>query len=328
VAFAAVVGALGIVAIAALWPIQLTIKYRPSWDDPAVEAARTAWPGADAIHVTVPAESLRVVRDRNGDRLLGTLHIDGLGDDMMVHTAGGRGAVRFPGGSEVLEQRRTYASGNGAGPVSLAADASRRHFERVTGVHLADPFPAGWTGLRLVEARPGVLAGRQGRPATYDANLVFDAYRVRVATVVPLKVGAVGRVGDVVATMLAIRKEPKYSRWVIDVRQAVPTLLSGDNLQIASFLRNQKRGEAAAVRPGGSANAALRWLSATCIVAARLTYVQTHGLPTGSSIDAAWLDDAELVFVSFERLGRFTKHVTIPNFVLPEATVVGRVTGE
>jgi hypothetical protein len=127
----------------------------------------------------------------------------------------------------------------------------------------------------------------------------------------------VGRAGNVVAAVLAIRKEPKYSRWVIDIRQAMPTLLSGDDLQIGSFVRNRSRGEATAVLPGGSVNKAVRWLSATCVVAARLTYVPTHGLPPGVSIDAAWLADAELVFVSFERLGRFTKHVTIPNFVLP-----------
>ncbi len=94
-------------------------------------------------------------------------------------------------------------------------------------------------------------------------------------------------------------------------------MLSGDSLRIASFLRNRKRGEATAVLPGGAMNKTLRWLSATCVVTAHVAYVQTHGLPPGSSIDAAWLADAELVFVSFERVGRFTKHVTIPNFVLP-----------
>ncbi len=322
VAFAALIGALGIVAIAALWPIQIMIKYRPSWD--GAEAAGTAWRGADAIQVSVPAESLRVLRDRNGDRLLGTLRIDGLGDDMMVHAAGGPGAVQFSGGSEVLEQRQTYAFGYGTGPVSLADDASRGHFERVTGVRLVNRFGAGWNGLRLVEARPGVFASHQRRSASYDANLVFDAYRVRTAAVMPLKVGAVGRVGDVVTTVLAIRKDPKYSRWVIDVRQARPALLSSDGLQIASFVRSLSRGEATAVIPGGSVNKAMRWFSATCVVAAHLTYVQTHGLLPGSSIDAAWIADAELVFVSFERLGRFTKHVTIPEFALPALEAVSR----
>jgi hypothetical protein len=315
VAFAALVGAVGIAAITALWPIQLMIGYRPSWD--GAEAAGTGWRGADAVRVTVPGEGLRVLRDPNRDRLVGDLRIEGLGDDVIVHAAGGQGTVRISEGAEVLEQRRSYAIGFGAGPVSVADHASRGHFERVTGVRLVVPFPAESIGLRLVEAKPGVFASRQGRPATYDANLVFDAYRIRTAAVIPLKVGAVGRVGNVVATVLAIRKEPKYSGWVIDVRQAMPILLSGDDVQIGSFVRNRSRGEAMAVLPGGSANVALRWLSATCVVTARLTYVPTRGLPRGMSLDAAWLADAELVFVSFERLGRFTKHVTIPSFVLP-----------
>jgi hypothetical protein len=317
VAFAALVGAIGIAAITALWPIQLMIRHRPSWDDPGAEAASTGWRGAGEIAVSVQAESLRLVGERGLDRLVGDLHIEGLADDLVVHSAGGRGTVQFSDGAEVLEQRLSYAFGVGAGPVRLADGASRGHFERVTGVRLVDRFPAEWNGLRLVEAKPGVLASHKGSPATYDANLVFDAYRVRRAAAMPLKVGAVGRVGNVVITVLAIRKEPKYSRWVIDVRQAMPTLPSGDGLQVASFVRNRSRGEATAVRPSGSANVALRWFSATCVVAARLKYVQTHGLPPGVSIDAAWLDDAELVFVSFERVGRFTKHVTIPNFVLP-----------
>jgi hypothetical protein len=313
VAFAALVGALGIVAIAALWPIQLMIKYRPSWD----EAAGAAWPAADAVDVTIPAESLRVLRDRT--RLVGDLRVEGLVDDVVVHAAGGRGTVRFSEGSEVLEQRQTYAFGIGAGPVSLADDASRGHFERVTGVRLLNPFPAEWNGLWLVEGKPGVLAARQGAPAAYDANLKFVAYRVRTASAMPLTVGAEARVGDVVTTVLAIRKAPKYSEWVIDVRQAAPTFLSGDGRGVASFLRNRKRGEAVGMNPGGSANAGLRWLSATCVVTTRVTYVPSHGRAAGSSIDAAWLADAELVFVSFERLGRFTKHVTIPHFVMPKA---------
>lgn len=317
VAFAALVGALGIAAIAALWPAQLMTRYQPSWDDPGAEAAGTGWRGADVVRATVPGESLRVLENQYRDRLVGDVLVEGLDDDVIVHTAGGRGTVQFSGGAEVLEQRRSSAFGIGAGPVSLADDTSRRHFERVTGVRVVDPFPAEWKGLRLVEAKPGVFASHQGRPATYDAKLVFDAYRIRTATVIPLKVGAVGRVGNVVATVLAIRKEPKYSQWVVDVRQAMPTLLSGDDLQIASFVRNRSRGEPTMVLPVGSANVALRWLSATCVVAARLTYVPTHGLHRGVPIDAAGLADAELVFVSFERLGRFTKHVTIPSFVLP-----------
>ncbi len=164
VAFAALVGAVGIAAIAALWPAQLMTEYRPSWDDPAAEAPGTGWRGADAIQVTVPADSLRVLGGRNRvDQLVGDLHITGLDEDLVVHTAGGRGTLRFSGGSDVVEQRRSYAIGFGAGPVSLADDASRGHFERVLGGRLRERFPASFGGLRLGEARTGV--SRAPRPA-------------------------------------------------------------------------------------------------------------------------------------------------------------------
>jgi hypothetical protein len=175
--------------------------------------------------------------------------------------------------------------------------------------------------LRLGEARTGVLSSPQASPATYDATLMFDAYRVRTPAAVPLTAGAVVRVGDVVTTVLSIRKEPKYSSWVIDVRLALPKVgLSRDGLRVFHYLRNRKRAEA--IRLAGVPDRVpLAGLSSTCILAVRRTEIPEIA---GSSIDAAWLADAELVFVSFERVGRFTKHVTIPSFVLPETTGLDR----
>ncbi len=137
---------------------------------------------------------------------------------------------------------------------------------------------------------------------------MFDAYRVRTPAVVPLTAGAVVRVGDVVTTVLSIRKEPRYSSWVIDVRLALPKVgLSRDGLRVFHYLRNRKRAEA--IRLAGVPDRVpLAGLSSTCILAVRRTEIPEIA---GSSIDAAWLADAELVFVSFERVGRFTKHVTI-----------------
>jgi hypothetical protein len=318
VAFAALVGADGIVAVAALWPIQLMVKYRPAWDESGLTPTSPEWRGAGGVSVSVQQESLRLFRLGGLDRLVGDLGIDGLDDDVIVRTAGGRGTVRFLVGGQVAEQRRTWAFGFGVGLASLEDAASRRHFERMLGARLVDPFSVSQYGLRLVEAKPGVFAGHEGGRAAYDANLVFDAYRVAAAAVTPLKVGAVTQVGDVSTTVLGVRWRARPARWVIDVRRAVPRILSaGDRFGVVPFLRNRERGEAM-VLSGDSAGTELAALSATAVAARQLTYVPNYGIaPRDFAIDAEWLRDADVVFVTFERLGSFAKHVELPNFVLP-----------
>jgi hypothetical protein len=326
VAFAALVAALGIVAIAALWPIQLTVRYRPSWDDPAVEPASPEWHGAGEISVSVQEGSVRLINPGSLDRLVGDLRVDGLADDVIVSTAGGRGTLRFLDDGEVVEQRRTYASGFFVGLASLEDATSRRHFERVLGVRLVDPVPAWWNGLHLVAFKPGTFAGHRGRPAVYEATLLLDAYRIEAAATTALKTGASVRVGDVSTTVLGVRWQPKPPRWVIDIREAVPRiLLPGSSLRVVHLLRNRKRGEAMVLSPH-SAGGAMHGPYGMSVMATRLSYVPDYGAPRGVSADAAWLEDAELVLVSLERLARFRKHVTLANFVLPEATVVGSPT--
>jgi hypothetical protein len=321
IAVAALVAALGITAIAALWPVQLMMSYRPSWDEPGAVAADSGWRGAGVIEARVPAESLRLLSDPDRiDRLVGDLRVEGLDDDVVVDLVNGRGTLRFPNEGEIVEQRRIWASGFNVAPGWLADEASRRHFERVLSARLLDPFPAALKGLRLVAFKPGVYAGRQGTPAVYDANITFDAYRVEIAAAMPLKVGAMGRVGDVVTTVLAIRTVPKQSRPVIEVRQVVPRILLSDGgLRVVHLLRNRKRSEVVLLA-GGLVAVPLRELSATCILARRQVEIPNVRTAQGiAALDAAWLDDTELVFVSLERLGRFTKRLTVPNFVLPAA---------
>jgi hypothetical protein len=188
------------------------------------------------------------------------------------------------------------------------------------GARLIDPFSPRLNGLRLVEFGPGVYAGHEGGRAAYDADLLFDADRVGAAAAIPLKIGASAHVGHVSTTLIDIHWVERPPRWVIDVRRTVPRILpAGDGFRIVPFLRNRKRGEAM-VLSGDSAGTEWRALSATAIAVRRVSYVANYGIaPRGVSLDAAWLADAELVFVSFEPLARFTKHVSLRNFVLPEA---------
>jgi hypothetical protein len=197
-------------------------------------------------------------------------------------------------------------------------EASRRNFERLLGARIVDAFPETASGLRLVAFKPGFLAGREGAPATYDATLLFDAYRIRAAAVVPVRAGASARVGDVVTTVLGSRKVARLSRWVVEVRQTVPRALSsGDDRQVTRYIRHRKRGEVM-VLSGSSGGAVLRGLNATAVMAAWFDFVPNYGETTqGVPIDDAWLADAEIVLVTFERLGRFTRQVTLPQFALP-----------
>ncbi len=132
----------------------------------------------------VPEESLRLVRrEVLLDRLVGDLRVDGLGDDVIVRTAGGRGTLRFLDGGQAIERQRPWTFGFGFGLASLEDAACRQNFERMLGARLIDPFSSSLNGLRLVEFEPGVYAAHEGGRAAYDANMVFDADRVEAAAV-------------------------------------------------------------------------------------------------------------------------------------------------
>jgi hypothetical protein len=323
VAFAALVAALGMITVAALWPMQLMVTYRPTWEDLENATPSGDWRGVDAISVAVPAESLRLLAASN-DRewLLGDLRVGGLEEGVILRTAGGRGTLRFQAGGDAVEWRRAYALGYGVGPVSLADEASLSHFERMLGARFMDRIPVSMTGVRLVEIKTAVSAARRGGHADYDANLVFDAFRVKAAAVMPLRIGASGRAGGVETTVVGIQKAPKPGRYVIDLRGAAPrVLLTGNELRVECFLRNRKRGEAV-VLWGDIRDAGSRGLSSTSVLVVRREGVIDKAVRSpGVSVDDAWLEDAELVLVSFERLARFTRHVTLADFVLPESVI-------
>jgi hypothetical protein len=98
-------------------------------------------------------------------------------------------------------------------------------------------------------------------------------------------------------------------------------LLSGNDLPAERFLRNRQRGEAVVLR-SMIRDPPVRGLLSTAVLATRRTGVVGQAAAVlGGPVDDAWIEDAELVFISFERLARFTRHVTLTNFVLPEAAV-------
>jgi hypothetical protein len=321
IAVAALVAAVGMVGIAALGPGRLMVEYRNgAWDAEDTPLSERRWRGDGALSVTLPAESLRLLTaPARIDRLVGDLRIDGLEEGVIVSTEGGRGTLRFAADGTIVEQRRSYASGFGVGPSGMADAASYRNFERVLGARLIDPREARWSGLRLVEFKPGDAAARRGSRASYDATLVFDAYRVQVAAVVPFRAGASWQAGGVSTTIMAIRKE-RGTGWVIEFRESIPRgLLTGDAVRIERFVRNPQRGEAMEL-PSAARDGRFSALSSTSVLAARRTGViqDNIGLDANSSGEA-WLADAEVVIISFERLARFTKRVAVSNFVLPGA---------
>jgi hypothetical protein len=325
IAFAALVAALGIAVIAALWPIRLMSEYAQAarWEDAPTASAAGGWSGAAGITVTIPEGNLRLMTWTFPNalyRLIGDFRVDGLEQDVIVAVDEGRGTLRFPKEGDVFEERYVRAVGSYVGLWGMADEASRRNFERVVGARFLGRAPAWGNGLHVIGLEQGVYKRHLGSPAVYEGDLVLDAYRVAEAATMPLKAGASGRAGDVETTILAIRQESTH--WVIDMREATPRLvLPGESNRIVRIARNRKRGQSL-VLWDNNRRVPPSALASTAVIAGRTTAVldrppSKQGVP----LDAAWLDDAELVFVSFERLARFTKHVTISNFVLPEAPV-------
>ncbi len=317
--------ALGIIAIAALWPLRLTSEYALDEDREDAETAPAAggWRGTAGISIAVPEESLRLItRTFPGSlvRLMGDLRVDGLEPDVVVDVVKGRGALRFPKEGEVFGERNLWAAHMFVGPLPLADETSRRNVERVVGTRLFGRALPLRNGLYLGSLEQGVYERHHDSPAGYEADLVLDAYRVTAAAAMPLRAGASGRASGVETTIVGIRRESE--RWVIDLREAAPrVVLPGESTRIVRIVRNRKRGESI-VLWGNSRRVPPSALAATAIIAGRTAAVPD--LPPSQKdvpLDAAWFADAELVLVSFQRLARFTRHVSIPNLALPAVPV-------
>jgi hypothetical protein len=323
IAFAALVAALGITAIAALWPMRLVFEYAKAegWEEAQTASATSAWTGAAGISVTIPGGTLRTWTQtfpNARSNLVGDLRVDGLEQAVIVAVERGRGTLSFPKEGDAFEGRNVMALGSYVGPVGMVDEASRRNFERVIGARLGGSALLVWgNGLHLIGLEKGVYEKHQVSPAVYEGDLVLDAYRVIATAAMPLKVGASGRTGGVQTTILAIRRESR--RWVIDLREAAPrVVLPGESARTVRIVRNRRRGDSL-VPWGTNRRVPPSALASTAVIAGRTAAVLERPPQYGGPIDEAWLNDAELVLVSFERLGRFTKHVTIPSFVLPPA---------
>jgi hypothetical protein len=290
------------------------------WEETQTISGIQAWSGTSGISVTIPGGNLRLMTRTFPNvrySLIGDLRVDGLQPDLMIGVEDGRGTLRFPNESDAFEGRYVMAVGSYVGPFGMVDEASRHNFERVIGSRLGGRALARGNGLYLISLDKEVYERHQSSPAAYEGDLVLDAYRVTAAAAMPLKVGASGRAGGVQTTILAIRWNSE--RWVIDMREATArVVLPEESARYARILRNRKRGESLVLWANRRVTPSA--LASTSVIAGRTAAeLDRRSPPYDDPVDEAWLKDAELVLVSFERLARFTKHVTIPSFVLPEA---------
>ena len=217
-----------------------------------------------------------------------------------------------------------------------------RVVERVIGARVIDDpgtaISRSWRGVSLMQLPSAEYFRHQGVPGSYEAELQLIARRVSVAATIPFVKGASAQLGDLVTTIVNIgdrtlQPQPgrRFRYFVVELRIAAPRTLSTRTFgRTGCLLLNRRRGEAVPLRDGIS----------------RLTLTDLGGLATlavwGSTrelsypvgedsespnqprwLDKSWLADAELVFLSSETLGRFTRRISVRDFTLPELYVRG-----
>jgi hypothetical protein len=340
VAIAAVAVAAGCAGLAWAWPVRAMIaeSNRLRSDTPWLKA----WTGADGVRVEVVPGSVRVATRSSAfamDQMVADLRVSGLGAGIVVNNqGGGRAELAFPGLGETVRQDDVGFRGFETFPGVAQIEENRRAVERIVGARvLGDATLArsvGWNGLALVRLSRPEYERYQRETGRLDATLTLVARRAAVAAAVPLRKGASARIGDIVFSIADIRDlarrlpSGRVSRnFVVDLQLSAPRTLSTASFgRIGFLLRNRRRGEAEPLESGvryrvptGTGAIATFCVRRSQLGAAHVLGEGRETVP-GESIwhDEGWLADAELVFLSFEVLGTFTRQVSIPDFRLPE----------
>lgn len=324
------------------WPVQLMIA--AAQDTKPSSSRIQEWHGDGRLGVELVADSLRSGTRQAGsvDGVSGEIRVTGLPDGVVFDAMNrGRATLSFPG-AEPFHYRDMYWRGIDTFPGVTQSEDNRRVVERVIGARLIDDPVAkssrGWSGAELMELPAASYSRYQDTPGRYDADLDFIARRVSVAAAVPFVRGASAHLGDVQTRILDIRQQSVSFTtggarrfFVVALRTSVPRTLSIRTPgRTGCLLLNRRRGEAVPLANGGGLWPLARVGTLAALAVVSMDSVLIH--PIGGEfespeqarwLDKSWLADAELVFLSSDVLGKFTRHVSVPDFRLPELYIKG-----
>jgi hypothetical protein len=194
----------------------------------------------------------------------------------------------------------------------------------------------------LLGARPGIVPGTATGAAIQDwattritavpvadrraplrgeleAGFTCTAFRGVVEATLPLVPGSRGRTKDGSVHILAAGAGPRQS-WAdifaVNVRTVTPRpLLPRPQRRLLYVLRNRQRAEWLAGHPGRpNVSSGPAWFAPTWVRYEAIEFMREAASGTPGD---DWLRGAELVIVSFEEMGTFTKTVRVPDFEIP-----------
>ncbi len=294
-------------------------RFRSTGERPA-PVIDNRWDGARNVSVSIPPDT--IVKSPFSDRtvrLVGDIEVTG-GDNVLIDVTGGRGTLRIPERGESVEEDDVRRFNfDPLVQLALGNEAGRRVFEHAIGARLTGRSYGAWNALSLADIRPDTFTGYQGMRATYEAELVLAAFRVVVSPAIPALPGLATGVGPLGVTLLPAFQPTKRRCWRSDIRESDPrAFLPPGTTRLGYVLRNRRRGEAVLLFRG-SPQLIAQGLGSTFLTVSGGAARLDCGANDTPPVDDAWLADAELIMVSLEQLGTFSRHVVVPEFRLPVA---------
>jgi hypothetical protein len=166
----------------------------------------------------------------------------------------------------------------------------------------------------LVSVPASIDRGHAGERAVLTANVGMTATRYTIAGVVPARAGELLRIPGTAARITAVSVTGRQVLIRLDAGVVAPSgvdfRLYQGALGCTFALRNPKRGEAVLARTETFRRQLMATIGVSTLSATRFNAILSfgpRGNGTAGSIDAAWLADAELVALTIEPLGSFTR---------------------
>jgi hypothetical protein len=207
----------------------------------------------------------------------------------------------------------------------LFADTPYPGIAATVGAILADspPGTAGRYRFTFLQVREDVAAIRATQPAALDLTLHLQAYRHSLAARIPIDVGSRAGLPRHVITMVGTAALDNgiavdiRETYISDWRPTAPTFYVLGNRRLNQAVLASSRWE----RLFRSATTAY---SSPVVCTTRLAFLPRENSAGRVTLDRAWLEDAELLVLKPENLGRVLKSIRVENFTLARAVSAPR----
>jgi hypothetical protein len=260
--------------------------------------------------------------------LQGKVMTTGLPDGLAVLAIGIHAGLSLPGGVTVRDDddAGSFLMGWFYEPYYPMTDSVERVVARtLNATWVGDP--SGGDPLRadrttpLLELDENVHDRFAGTTGVLRASVTCEVFKVGAIVSIPLRAGAAARVAGAETTLLGVEQHAEgggSARIAVRVRHVRPqTLFPREIPGVAYALVNRARGEVVFGGLSGDFDARSRIFSGQARIG-RGSIVFSALSPRAPLVLApGWLDQAELVLVTIEPMGTFTKTVHVPDFVVP-----------